>query len=140
MATPAPFKLVDPSFTVGGVELKCSARQIRHTITFDQTDDSTFCRPSAQGVGQVTQTIELTVLQSFGADGLWNQLHPLRGTVVSFVLEATDGELDDDNPVMTGTCMVPPVPLVDAGVGENTELSLVFPIRTGGYTSISTGA
>jgi hypothetical protein len=142
MATPAPFKLTDPSFILDpdtlAVELKCSSRQITHTVDYETTDDSTFCEPSAEGIGKVTETIELTVLQSFGTDGLWNLLSPLALTVVDFQLFTVAGIWAEDSPVMTGTCMVPPVPLVDAEVGANTEMTLVFRIRSGGYASIVT--
>ena len=142
MATPAPFKLTDPSLILDpdgdAIELKCSSRQIKHTISWATLDDSTFCEPSAEGIGKVTETIELTVLQSFGTEGLWNLLSRLALTVVDFQLFTIADLWATDSPVMTGTCMVPPVPLIDAGIGENTELTLTFNIRSGGYASVVT--
>lgn len=141
MATPAPFKLVNPSFLLGTgtpVEIKCSARSMRHTIDYDVTDDSTFCEPGAEGVGKITETIEVDALQSFGAEGLWNLLAPLQLTVVAFELFSIAATVAVTSPKMTGTCLVPPIPFLDAGIRENSELTLVFKIRTGGFASIVT--
>lgn len=141
MATPAPFKLVNPSFLLGTgtpVEIKCSARNIKHTVDVSTTDDSTFCEPGAEGIGQIKESIELTVLQSFGAEGLWNLLAPLQLTVVAFELFSVAATVAVGSPKMTGTCLVPIVPFLDAGIRENTELTLEFKIRTGGYASIVT--
>ena len=128
MAT--PIILNSPQISIGGIDLKCHARQVSLTPDQEFVDISTFCNPGGEAPGQASWTLSLTGLQSFdGTDGLYNQLQPLEGTNVAFEVTPDDtAAVSATNPKASGTVYVPLVPFIDAGVGEATELSMDFKV------------
>lgn len=134
MAVPAPFRLDAPSFLIGAVdppttEMKCHGR--RFNITADQTfeDVETFCNVGGEAPGVIKRSINIEVFASFGAEGLWNVLYPLEGTLVYFAFDlAGTGTGAVGNPIMEGQCYVPAIPFIDAGVKKFSPFSLEFRI------------
>jgi len=136
--TAAPFRLDNPSFVIdhdlaGGsasaVQLKCAGRRIAVTPDVDFEDVETWCNPKGEAPGAATWAIELEVLNSYGAAGLWNQLLPLAGVLVKFsLLPAGAVAVSATNPEMSGDCWVPYPTFVDAGVRKFTTYTLEFKV------------
>lgn len=144
-----PFKSVKPSLLIGPAlgtqfEIRGGARQIVHVIDQEEIDDSTFDFPSATAPGKTTESIEVTGLVSFGdvggaegVQGMFNALYGISATVQDFVLLANaDAAVGTTNPQMTGTLYIPKQSMLSGAIGENSEITLSFPIRSGGYDSI----
>lgn len=118
----APFKLYKPSFQIGEsgseIELNCAGRK----VTFAPGDRQTWCHRD--------ESINLEVVQSFGAEGLWNQLNPLVDTEVPFVFLPVAGKaVGVDNPQAAGTLLVPDyIPFLDAGIREFSPFTLEFQV------------
>lgn len=129
MATPLVLNSPKIQLSSGTVDLKCHARQLSVLPDQEFADVSTFCNPGGEAPGQVSWTLSITALQSFAADGLYNTLSPLQGTTVDFDVQPDDvAAISVTNPKISGTCYVPIVPLLDAGVGETSELDIEFKI------------
>lgn len=134
MATPAPFRLDEPSFKIGttstpDTELSGSGRRVTIVPSQEFEDIETFENPGGEAPGLVRRSINLEVIQSFGAEGLWNVLAPLEGQLVYFEFDpAGTGTPGADNPVMSGQCYVPAVPFIDAGVKKFSTFTLEFRI------------
>src|SRR5687767_4328171 len=115
----APVRLDTPSFKIGTAdppttELRGNGRRISLVTTQEYEDIETFDNPGGEAPGLTRTTITLEVLQSFGADGLWNVLKPLEGQLVYFSFSpngtTTAGAT---NPIATGQCYVPAISFVD---------------------------
>lgn len=130
----APFILVSPSLKVGTspspmTDLKCSANQITHGVDQDSNDYETFCG-AYRSYGVAHHTLTLTLLQSFGTDGPWTVLYPLRNTVVDFELLPDDRvAASPTNPKMTGKVYVPFMPFLDSAVNEASEIDVELAIQ-----------
>lgn len=130
----APFRLDGPSFLIGAtdpptIELAGNGRRVTIVPAQEFEDVETFSNPGGEAPGLIRNTISLEVLQSFGADGLWNVLKPLEGTLVYFQF-LLDGDSPEGvgNPMMTGQCYVPAVPFIDAGVRKFSTFTLEFKV------------
>lgn len=124
----SPFKLVKPSLLIGEspnqIELNCAGRKVA-LVPVDNTDSATFCDPDGSG-----WELRLDVLQSFGAEGLWNQLHPLKNTDVAFEFLPKDGEaVSASNVQVTGTFRIPRIPFIEAGIKEFHPYTITFEIE-----------
>ncbi len=135
--TAAPLRLDDPSFVVdydaivgaAAVQLRCAGRRITTNGDQEFEDIETFCNPGGEAPGITTETIVVEVLQSVGVGGLWNQLKPLEGQLVTFaLLPKRTTATGDDNPEMYGSLYVPYIPLVDAGVRKFSPFTLEFKV------------
>lgn len=128
----APFRLDGPSFKIGAedpptLELSSNGRRVTILPTQEMEDVETFSNPGGQAPGLIRNTIGLEVLQSFGADGLWNILKPLEGELVYFTFTPDgDAAVSESNPMMTGQCWVPAVPYLDAGVRKFSSFTMEF--------------
>ncbi len=118
----APFKLRKPSFKLGDpgsqIELNCAMKK----VGFQAGDRITFCHRD--------EMIVVEVENSFGAEGLWNQLQPIVDTQVAFefLLDA-DAAVGVKNPKATGTVLMPDyIALIDAGIRERHTLTLEFEV------------
>jgi hypothetical protein len=125
--------MVHPSLQLGAtgseVELQCFANNIETNIDQDETTTKTFCG-NYKSYGPETWTIVLTVVQSFGADGLWTLVKPMVGTVVPFTLTPdADNPISDTNPAMTGTCLVRAFPFLSGAVNEPSEFDLELAVQ-----------
>jgi len=110
------------------VDVECHAREVALTAEDAETDVSTYCAPGATRPGMTTWTAEILGLQSFGADGLWNQLHPLSKQLCTFTI-LPDGTTPagPDNPLATFDAYMPTVPfLTRAAIGEPSEIELTM--------------
>lgn len=130
-----PFRLDGPSFLIGAVdppttELAAHGRRVTIVPTQEFEDVETFTNPGGEAPGLIRRSINLEVLQSFGADGLWNVLAPLEGELVYFEFNpGGTGEVAAvTNPIMSGQCYVPAVPFLDAGVRKFTATTMEFRI------------
>lgn len=135
--TAAPFRLDNPSFVIdhdaavgsAAVQLKCAGRNLSAVPDFDFEDVETFCNPKGEAPGAATWTINLEVINSYGAAGLWNQILPLAGQLVKFAfLPAGAVTIGAENPEMSGNCYVPYPTFVDAGVRKFTTYTLEFKV------------
>lgn len=124
----SPFKLVKPSLLIGTspnqIELNCAGRKVALVPT-DDTASATWCDPDGSAY-----ELRLDVLQSFGAEGLWNQLHPLKNTDVAFEFLLKAGSaVSEANPKVTGTLRIPRVPFIEAGIKEFHAYTIPFEIE-----------
>lgn len=132
--TASPARLDSPSFLLqhelaDPLQLKCAGRSIDHSTDQEFEDVETFCNPGGEAPGVVKQSFVITVLNSFGANGLYNLLSPLAGTRVSFAyLRAGSTAISEDNPEFSGFLYVPTPKIVNAGVRKFTEYDLDFKI------------
>jgi hypothetical protein len=127
-----PYYMNHPNLILGdvatGVPLQCYANNIETNIDQDETTTKTFCGVY-KSYGPETWTIVLTVVQSFGSDGLWTLVKPMVGTVVPFVLSPDEGVVSVDNPVMSGTCLVKAFPFLSGAVNEPSEFDLELAVQ-----------
>jgi hypothetical protein len=129
----APFILVKPCIQLGdnttGVLLQCMTNQVQAVGDQDDTKTDTFCGSYTSYKAEVW-TVTLTALASYGADGLWDQVRPLVGQVIPFVLvpDATQA-ISIDNPAMWGQARVKVFSFLDANVGEASDFDLVLAVQ-----------
>lgn len=133
MPAVTPYYMVQPKLTLGDVgaevELQCYANNVETNIDQDETTTKTFCGVY-KSYGPETWTIVLTVLQSFGADGLWTKVKPMVGTIVPFtILPNALDPVSADNPLMSGTCLVKAFPFLSGAVNEPSEMDLELAVQ-----------
>jgi hypothetical protein len=133
MPAVTPYYMVKPLLQLGptatAVELQCFANNVETNVDQDETTTKTFCGIYTS-YGPEKWTIVLTVLQSFGADGLWTLVQPMVGTIQPFVLQAdADAAPGVDNPVMSGTAMVKAFPFLSGAVNEPSEFDLELAVQ-----------
>ena len=133
MAVPAPVKPTNAmSFLIGATEtptteMKCHGRRIALVPDIVWEDTETFCNEGGEAPGRTKRSTTLEVLQSFGAEGLWNTLQPLFGSLAYFKLDlAGNSTAAAGNVIVTGQLWVPPVKFIDAGVGKYTYDPIEF--------------
>lgn len=124
---PQPYISRRPQITIGGVTLNCHSREARLTPSDDEVDTAVYCAPSRRTPGNTAWTLELVVLQSFGAGGLYQQLAPMAKTSQTYLFETNElvGPTED-HPHFTGTLSVPSIPVLDAAIGDKSEFTLTF--------------
>jgi hypothetical protein len=135
MPEKAPFILNHPKITVGAaapgpvIEIQCFANELHTNVEQDETTVETFCG-SYTSFKPEKWDVTLAALQSYGTDGLWNQLRPLVGTTQPFtVLPDGDQPVSADNPEMSGNALVKAFPFVDGVVGESSAFDLVLAVQ-----------
>jgi len=132
MPAVVPYYMVRPLIQLGAtgseVELQCYANNVETTPDQDENTAKTFCGVY-KSYGPVTWTIVITVLQSFGADGLWTQVQPMMNTIQPFVITPAEGTVSVDNPVMSGTAMVKAFPFLSGAVGEVSEFDIELAVQ-----------
>jgi hypothetical protein len=133
MVEQAPFILQKPTISIGPagseVEIQCGANQIDASPEQDSNDVETFCGVFTSYKPE-KWTVTITALQSFGADGLWNNLRPLCNTVQPFLLVPDSRvPVSEDNVAMSGTAYVTGFAYLSAAVGEASEFDLVLAVQ-----------
>jgi hypothetical protein len=135
MPDKAPFILKHPTVKLGAatpgpqISIECSANEIHTNVAQDENTVDTFCG-SYTSYKPEKWDVTLAALQSFGTDGLWNQVRPLVGTVVPFeILPDGDTATGVDNPKMTGDALVKAFPFLDGAVGEASSFDLVLAVQ-----------
>ncbi|HEY7009035.1 MAG TPA: hypothetical protein VH395_08855 [Jatrophihabitantaceae bacterium] len=129
-----PFVLIKPKITVGDaattlVEFECGANQITAEPDQDENTTETFCGTFTTYKPEVW-TVTITALTSFGANGLWNNLRPLVGTVQPFmIIPDLNNPISEDNVAMSGVCLVKAFAYLDAAVGETSDFDLVLAVQ-----------
>lgn len=144
MPDPVPFFMTKPSIIIGPtatpvIELQCAANHVALTPEQDSTDYPTYCG-NFTADGAVKWTLTITVLQSFGVDGVWTKLAPVVGTSQPFqLLPNGDAVPSVDNPAQTGTCTVRAFPFWDGGVNEPAEIDIELVVQ-GDLIEVTSGA
>lgn len=120
-----PFVPVKPLIKIGTapntVEFECSANEVDASPEQDETTTETFCGTFTSYKPEVW-TVTITAFPSYGANGLWNALRPLVGTVVDFEIRPdADQPISVTNPAMTGTAILKAFPFMTGSVGEPTS-------------------
>lgn len=137
MPAVTPYYMNHPKITLGDpdavpsteVELQCFSNNVETNIDQDETTTKTFCG-NYKSYGPETWTIVLTVLQSFGTTGLWTLVKPMVGTIVPFtLLPDADNPVSEDNPLMSGTCLVKAFPFLSGAVNEPSEFDLELAVQ-----------
>lgn len=143
MADPVPHFMTKPLLVIGPsatpvMEIECAANNIEVVPDQDENEYDTFCGTYAT-YGPEKWTITMTVLQSFGVDGVWTKLRPVVGTVQPFEIrpDAPDPR-SIDNPAMTGTATVKAFPFLSGGVNEPSEIDIELKVQ-GTPTWVLTG-
>jgi hypothetical protein len=131
--TAAPYYLTDPKIEIGPtatpIAIECSTTNIDHTIDQDENTTDTMCA-SYVSYGKKRHKLTITVVQSFGTDGLWNQLQPLEGTVVDFrVLPHGADPVGPDNPEMSGTAILKAIPFMSGAPNEIVDFDIELAIQ-----------
>lgn len=133
--TETAFRLDDPSFVIdhdaavgaAAVGLRCAGRLIRHTINQEFDDVETFCNPGSEAPGTARHSWNIELMQSFGPNGLYDQLAPLAGQAVLYAFQVQRSvAISATNPEFSGTLYVPEVPVVDANVKGYSIVTLEF--------------
>lgn len=134
MPDPVPFFMTKPSIIIGPaatpvIELQCAANHVALTPEQDSSDYPTYCG-NFTSYGAIKWTLTVTVLQSFGADGVWTKLRPVVGTSQPFrLLPDGDAVPSVDNPAQTGTAIVKAFPFWDGGVNEPAEIDIELTVQ-----------
>lgn len=123
-----PFNPVTPYIQVGTapdtVNFECAASELEVSPEQDETTTETFCG-SYTTYKPETWTITATVYPSYGPDGLWNNLRPLVGQTVEYVVRPSrDDAVSETNPEMTGTGIVKAFAFYMGAAGEPTSFDL----------------
>lgn len=138
MAEAEPYIARNPGLTIGGETIECHLRKVSLTPEDSDVDTATFCKPGRRSVGTTVWTMEIDVLQSFGADaspgpatdGLDDILRPLAKTMQTYSLEMDkDAAIGPDNPTFTGTLQVPSIPVIDSAIGDKSEFTLTLRVN-----------
>lgn len=121
-----------PLITIGAtgssVDITCAGTNLTVDVDQDENTVDTFCG-SYTSYKAAKWTITVTIAQSFGADGSWELIHPLCGTLQPFMIQPAQGTPSVDNPVMSGTAMVKQLPFADAAPGEASEVDLELAVQ-----------
>lgn len=128
-----PYFMVKPSVLVEShdavpvvVELQCMSNGVDATPEQDENTTETFCGTYTNYKPEVW-TITITVVQSFGTDGLWTLMRPLVGTLVDYTITPDSREpVSVDNPALIGVALVKAFSFVSGSVGEASEFDLVL--------------
>lgn len=133
MPDPVPYFMIKPLIHIGdvatGVDIQCAANNVETNVDQDETTAETFCG-SWTNYKTPKWTIVITVLQSFGADGIWGKLQPMMGTLQDFVIQAdADAAPSIDNPVMSGTARVKFFPFLSGAVGEASDFDIELAVQ-----------
>jgi hypothetical protein len=128
-----PFILIKPKLLVGPegseVEYECGANEIDASPEQDSNDVETFCGVFTS-YKPAKWTVTVTAVQSFGADGLWNNLRPLVNTIQPFtIIPDAANPISADNIAMTGTAYIPEFAYIQAPVGEASEFDFVLAVQ-----------
>lgn len=118
--------LLEISLDLVTVEVQCNSNQVEIAPDQDETTTETFCGSYTSYKAEVW-TITITALQSFGPDGLWNQLRPMAGKEVDFrILPDADLPVSETNPEMSGKAILKAFAFLSASVGEASDFDLVL--------------
>lgn len=132
MPAKVPYYMVKPLISLGAttpVEIQCFANNLETNVDQDESTAETFCGSYTTYKAE-KWTIVVTCLQSFGADGLWNQIHPMVGTEVPFtILPDADQPVSADNPEMSGTARVKAFPFLSGAVNEAADFDLELAVQ-----------
>jgi hypothetical protein len=131
--TAVPFVFRKPAVKIGAtgtsVDIACGANAVAIEPDQDSTELETFCGTYTSYKAPVW-TITVTVLQSFGTTGLWNQLLPLAGTIqpVEIIPDGTK-PIAVDNPAMRCSAYVGWPSFLNGAVGEGSEFDLELGVQ-----------
>lgn len=119
-----PFVVDDPSIFIDGQEYKCAARAASLIPTPKMASTETFCNPGGERPAGVTWTFDVTLLLSYGVTGTEKLLRTIVGQKKVVVLKPKDGATSPSNPSATFDIYIPPVPFLNASIGEAQEFTL----------------
>jgi len=133
IVTDIPFVPVRPAITIGAtgssVEIACAAGELAVEVDQDETTTETYCGSFTTYKPEVW-TITVTCFPSYGTDGLWTLVRPLCGTIQPFtVLPDAGAPVSEDNPLMSGTCIVKAFPFYTGAPGEPKSFDLELAVQ-----------
>lgn len=125
----APIILVSPGIKVGPTgalnDIKSHSRSVTLDAKQDYVDAETFTNLGGEAPGKVTWSLSFEVLQSFGANGVFNLFNGHGGELWDFeVLPDDRAPVADSNPQAIGQVWVPTFGFLDASVGETSKFNL----------------
>ncbi|HKE67387.1 MAG TPA: hypothetical protein VKB59_22500 [Micromonosporaceae bacterium] len=128
-----PFVLIKPKLVIGTdpntIEFECGANELDIAPDQDSNDVETFCSVFTTYKPE-KWTITITILQSFGTDGLWNNLRPLANTIVDFLVIPDESQpISETNVAISGKAYMPGFAYIQAAVGEASESDLVLAVQ-----------
>jgi hypothetical protein len=130
--TEAPFIIQKPYIRLGptatGVEIQCAGTHLVAAPDQDENTIETFCG-SYTSYKAAKWTITVTIAMSYGANGAWGLIQPMCGTIVDFEIRPDVGTASEDNPVMSGQCLVKLLPFIDADPGTASEVDLELKVQ-----------
>lgn len=120
-----PFIMRKPKIELGSgpITLECMGRTVKLTPADTLEDVGTFCAEGAEAPGLTKWVAEIELLMSYDSadgvgDGLWNQLHPLAKTQVTFAFTPSQDAVSTANPKFTGKLWVPSIAPLDGTPGK----------------------
>lgn len=128
-----PFIIQKPKISIGttgtAVDIACAASQLAVEADQDENTAETFCG-SYTSYKPPTWTVTVTVLQSFGTTGLWNQIYPLANTIQDItILPDASQPVSETNPELRAQAFVKYPNFLNASVGETSEFDLELAIQ-----------
>lgn len=167
MAEVLPFMLIKPTIVIGGAlgsgipplppgaptggtDITCFGHKVEFKPDEASNDLEGFCF-TARSYKPTRLGVTLSMFQSFGADNLWDVLVPLEKQDVPLAITpaAADTPNTVDNPTWYAIVHVPPIPFLNADVGEASDFDLDFdvqgtwwydPVPSGGSLLMATAA
>lgn len=109
---PSNLRIYDPVITIDGTEFKCLTR----SVELVPGDTTTYCGHD--------WTASLEVEISYGVDGSFNLLDAMRDQKVVVVLQPAAGVVSLDNPSVTFSATIPPIPMKLGARGEKSSFPL----------------
>jgi hypothetical protein len=126
---PAP-----PSVPTGGTDITCFGHKVEFKPDESSDDLEGFCF-TARSYKPTRLAVTLSMFQSFGADNLWDVLVPLEKQDVPLAITpaASSSGGTVDNPTWFAMVHVPPIPFLNADVGEASDFDLDFDVQGSWY-------
>lgn len=124
-----PFVIDNPSIMIDTQEYKCAARAASLIPSVKMADTSTFCNPGGERPAGTTWTFDVTLLLSYGATGTEKILRTIVGQKKTVVLKPADSAVSATNPSATFSIYIPPVPFMNATIGESQEFQLTATVE-----------
>jgi len=110
------------------IHFNCVANSFSAPFEVEEVETGVFCKPSRKQQGTVTGSWTMTVLMSYGPDGVWNNLAPLAGQThqVAFLPKGATTK-GDDNPEFVNFVTMPKLPPIgELAIGDKVEVELVL--------------
>ncbi len=125
-----PFIPKKPYIVIGTdpdtVQFECAAEDVTVEASQDENSIETFCG-IYKSYKPAEWTATVSAYLSYGAEGLWNALHPLANTIVDVEIRPDNADpVSESNPSMTGPAYLADISFLSTAVGKPNAVDVVL--------------